>query len=181
MKDITLEIDGKTVTSKEGMTILDAAKAHNINIPTMCFNEKLKPQGVCRMCMVEITKGSRTRLVASCVYPVQEGLKVKTITEKIRKIRRMIIELTWPSALFLGKEYGVEKSRFKGQQTDCFLCGQCIRYCTEIKKNNVLYYKGRGIDRKLAFIPNGRDKCTCCSECFPLCSGGLVVNKVMEM
>jgi bidirectional [NiFe] hydrogenase diaphorase subunit len=181
MNDITLEIDGKTVTVPEGTTILEAAGANGIRIPTLCHNEKLKPQGVCRMCMVEITKGSRTRLVASCVYPVQEGLVVKTATERILKIRRMILELTWPSTHFLGKELGVSSSRFATQETECSLCGLCLRYCTEVKKKNVLYFKGRGINRKLAFIPGGKDECAYCEECFPLCTGGLVVNKVLEL
>jgi predicted molibdopterin-dependent oxidoreductase YjgC len=59
MKKITLEIDGTVVTSEEGATILEAAKAAGITIPTLCYNEKLKPYGACRLCMVEITRGNK--------------------------------------------------------------------------------------------------------------------------
>ena len=183
MGTIKMKIDGKSVECEEGTTILEAAKAadHEIKIPTLCYNEKLKPQGVCRLCMVEITKGNRKKLVASCVYPAEEGLIVETNTEEIRKIRRMLIELVWPSAQDLGREYGIEKSRFKPLHTDCSLCGLCVRYCTEIKRNNALYFKGRGINRKVAFFPPHTDECAYCEECFHLCTGGWIVNEMVKV
>ena len=90
MENISLEIDGKTVTAENGSTILQAARAVGIEIPTLCHDEKLTTYGVCRLCTVEITSNNRTRLVTSCVYPVEEGLVVKTDTEKVRKIRQRI-------------------------------------------------------------------------------------------
>ena len=88
MKTIPLQIDGRQVQAREGATILETAGANDIHIPTLCHAEGLEPYGACRMCMVEISKNGRTRLVASCVYPVEEGLVVRTDYEEIRRIRK---------------------------------------------------------------------------------------------
>jgi bidirectional [NiFe] hydrogenase diaphorase subunit len=178
MENVTLEIDGKSVTAPEGSTVLQAAKAAGINIPTLCHDDRLEEYGACRMCMVEIeTKSGRKRLVASCVYPAEEGLKVQTSTEKVNRIRRMIIELLWPAWQPYAKEYGVTSSRFTPGMTDCSLCGLCVRYCSEIKKANVLYYKGRGVDRRPALIEGAEMSCRACGECFNLCGSGWVASR----
>jgi NADH dehydrogenase/NADH:ubiquinone oxidoreductase subunit G len=174
MSSITMEIDGKAVTASGGMTVLEVAREAGIEIPTLCHNEQLKPSGVCRMCMVEIVKGKRRRLVASCCYPAEEGLVVTTSTPEIDRIRRMIIELLWPASAQLGKPYGITKSRFAPELTDCSLCGLCVRYCAEVAKKNALYFQGRGINRRVAFTP-GMAECASCHECFGLCTGGWLV------
>ena len=182
MKKVTLTIDGKEITCKEGMTILEAAKTvPEIDIPTLCYSDKLKPRGSCRLCMVEITRGKRKKLVASCVYPVEEGLLVETRTEKVMKIRRMLIELLWPSTQHLAEEYGITESRFALEQDDCNLCGMCARYCAEVKKKNVVYFKGRGVNRKIAFVEGKIDECISCEECFNLCSGGYIMNEMVKL
>ena len=177
MESITLEIDGKTVVAEKGMTILQAAQGAGIDIPTLCYDERLAPYGACRLCTVEITRDKRTRLVASCVYPVEEGLVVKTNSERVRKIRKMILELLLPIAPTLlvetlAREYGLEGSRFTAERTDCALCGLCVRYCAEIKKANAIGFVGRGIERGVAFLPEVAPKvCSSCRECFDLCPG----------
>jgi len=176
MNTIQMEIDGKKVEAKEGATILETARENGIHIPTLCYDKKLKPYGACRLCMVEISNGRKTRLVASCVYQVEDNLVVKTDTEKIRKIRKMIIELLWPSLPDLAKEYGVAKSRFSSEHTDCNLCGLCVRYCAEVKKLNAVYFKSRGIDREIALVPDLMNECVYCRECFDLCTGGRIVD-----
>jgi bidirectional [NiFe] hydrogenase diaphorase subunit len=176
MKTVSLTIDGRTVQVDEGATLLDAAQKAGVRIPTLCHHPQLKPYGACRLCMVEIQKGSRRRLVASCVYLAEEGLAVDTNTEKVRKIRRMIIELLWPASQTFAKEYGVESSRFPPQNTDCHLCGLCVRYCSEVKKADVIFLKGRGIDRRPAFLPGIDGKCDECRQCYELCTGGWVVT-----
>ncbi len=124
--------------------------------------------------MVEIVKGKRRRVVASCCYPAEEGLIVTTTTPEIQRIRKMIIELLWPASAQLGKRYGITKSRFVPELTDCHLCGLCVRYCTEVAKKNALYFQGRGIDRRVAFTP-GIAECDSCRACFGLCTGGWLV------
>lgn len=179
MKTIEIEIDGKLVAAEEGETILEAATRNRVTIPTLCYSKELTSYGACRLCMVEISrKGKKaTKLVASCVYPVEENLVVKTNTEKIKKIRRMIIELLWPSLPALAKEYGVTESRFSPQDTDCNLCGLCVRYCSEVKKLNTVYFKGRGIDREVALVPDMMKECVYCRECFDSCTGGRIVDQ----
>jgi bidirectional [NiFe] hydrogenase diaphorase subunit len=178
MANVNMEIDGKSVQAPEGTTVLQAARSIGIKIPTLCHDDRLEAYGGCRMCMVEIeTKRGRKRLVASCVYPAEEGLKVQTSTEKVNRIRRMIIELLWPAWQPYAKEYGVTSSRFTPGMTDCSLCGLCVRYCSEIKKANVLYYKGRGVERKPALIEGADMSCRACGECFNLCSSGWVASR----
>ncbi len=78
MNEVILTINGQSVMAVEGMTILQAALSAGIEIPTLCNMSRLTPAGACRLCTVEITKGGRSRLVVSCVYPVEEGLEVQT-------------------------------------------------------------------------------------------------------
>jgi bidirectional [NiFe] hydrogenase diaphorase subunit len=176
MPQVTLEINGNSVQAPQGATILQAAKQAGVQIPTLCDDDRLEPYGACRMCMVEISKRGRTKLVASCLYPVEEGLSVQTETAKVKRIRKTIIELLWPAGQRYAPQYGVTSSRFKTGMVDCSLCGLCVRYCSEIKKANVLYLKGRGIDRRPALVEGASSQqCSSCGECFSLCSGGWVV------
>jgi len=181
MKGIRLEIDDKIVEAEEGTTILKAAQETGIDIPTLCYHEQLSPYGACRLCTVEITKNGRTKLVASCVYQVEEGLVVKTESELVQKIRKMVLELLLPLAPTgplesLAQKYGLERSRFSVEKTSCVLCGLCVRYCAEIKKANAIGFIGRGVDRRVAFLPEVATKvCDSCRECFAICPGGKVV------
>ena len=178
MKLIELVINGNLVVANEGETLLETAMKNGIHIPTLCHNPNVKPFGACRLCMVEIHKKNTTRkrIVASCVYPVEENLVVETETERIRKIRSMIVELLWTSLPSLAREYGIKESRFYPKATDCNLCGLCVRYCSEIKKKNVVYFKNRGVDREVALVPDLMNECVYCRECFDMCTGGRIVE-----
>jgi len=191
VREISLKIDGKEINAKEGTTILQAAKANGIEIPTLCYDERLEPYGACRLCTVEIVKGGGRRLVASCVYPVEEGLEVETNNEKVRKIRKLILELLLPLLSpseegseagpieVLAKKYGAEKSRFKTELTNCTLCGLCVRYCAEVKKANAICFIDRGTRRQTAFLPEiAPNQCLACRECFSLCPTGEIVSLV---
>mgnify|MGYP005846875107 CR=1 FL=1 len=87
---VGLTIDGRPVRGRAGDTILQVAQLAGIEIPTLCSDEKLEPMGGCRMCLVEI-EGS-DRLLPSCSTPVQEGMVVHTSTDRLKAIRRMILE-----------------------------------------------------------------------------------------
>lgn len=177
MSTVTFQMNDKTIQAEKGTTLLQAAKANGITIPSMCNSDKVKPYGACRLCMVEVTKGKRTRIVASCVYEADEGIVVRTDTEEVKKIRRMIIELLWPTVTGLAKEYGVESSRFQPKTVDCNLCGLCVRYCTEVRKLDAVFFKGRGLDRELCILPELAKECSFCKECHNLCSGGWIVHQ----
>ena len=178
MKSVKLKIDGKPVEISEGTTIFEAAMSIGIEIPHLCYHETLKPYGACRLCMVEISKNGRKKLVASCVYPVEEGLVVKTSTEKIKRIRKVLVELLWPTSQKWAKECGVTRSRFHPENTDCSLCGICVRYCAEVKNVHAVYFKGRGIEREIALVPDVARECLYCRECFGLCTGGKIVSEM---
>jgi bidirectional [NiFe] hydrogenase diaphorase subunit len=176
MSEILLRIDGKEVSAKEGMTVLGAAQAEGISIPTLCHHEKLEPFGGCRICIVEIEVRGWTRLVVSCVYPVEENLVVRTRTEKIDRIRKTILELLLahapdaPGLQELAQEYGADKNRFEKEASFCIHCGLCVRYCAEVKKKNAVGFVDRGIRKEISFIPEiAAKECWNCKECFPLC------------
>jgi iron-only hydrogenase group A len=92
MASVTLTIDDKPVSVEAGTTILEAAKEIGIKIPTLCaWSEINHRPGACRVCMTEVN-GQRS-LIAACVFPVSEGMVVKTNTERVRMARKMVVEL----------------------------------------------------------------------------------------
>ena len=176
MSELLVLIDGKEVQAREGMTILEAAQGAGISIPTLCHHEKLEPFGGCRLCIVEVQVGDWTKRVVSCVYNVEENLVVRTRSEKIDRIRKMILELLLahapdsPDLLALAEEYGADKDRFEKEASFCIHCGLCVRYCAEVKKKNAVGFIDRGIRKEICFIPEIASKeCWGCKECFPLC------------
>ena len=176
MSDILLQIDGKEVKAKEGMTLLEVAQSAGITIPTLCHNENLEPFGACRLCIVEVEDRGWTKLVVSCVYPVEKDLVVRTRTEKVDRIRKTIIELLLAHApdsfelLDLAKEYGANRDRFDKDPSFCIHCGLCVRYCAEVKKKNAVGFIDRGMRKEISFIPEiAAKECWNCKECFPLC------------
>jgi len=176
MSETTLQIDGRKVQAREGMTILEAAQSAGIFIPTLCHHEKLEPYGACRICTVEIEARGRTNLVAACLYPVEKNLVVRTRSEKVDKTRKVLLELMLAHApdstelQDLAQEYGADKARFEKESSFCILCGLCVRYCAEVKKKNAIGFVDRGTRREVIFIPEIASKeCWNCKECFPLC------------
>jgi bidirectional [NiFe] hydrogenase diaphorase subunit len=176
MSEIRLQIDGKEVEAKEGMTILQAAETVGISIPTLCNHEKLEPYGACRICTVEAESRGRTNLVAACLYPVEQDLVVRTRSEKVDKVRKTLLQLMMahapdsPQLQELAREYGANADRFEKEGAFCILCGLCVRYCAEVKKKNALAFVDRGTKREISFIPEIASKeCWNCKECFPLC------------
>jgi bidirectional [NiFe] hydrogenase diaphorase subunit len=176
MSEILLQIDGREVKAKEGMTVLEAARSAGISIPTLCHHEKLNPYGACRICVVEADAGGRTSLVAACLYPVEKNMVVRTRSEKVDKSRKTILELLLahapdsPALQDLAQEYGADKDRFEKESSFCVLCGLCVRYCTEVKKKNAIGFFDRGARREVNFIPEiAAKECWRCKECFPLC------------
>ena len=176
MSEIQLEIDGKEVKATEGTTVLEAAQSAGIFIPTLCHHEKLEPFGGCRVCIVEVEVNGWTKLVVSCVYPVEENIIVRTRSKKVDRIRKTIIELLMahapdsPQLQDLAQEYGADKERFEKDPSFCIHCGLCVRYCAEVAKKNAIGFVDRGINKEISFIPEiAAKECNDCKECFPLC------------
>lgn len=173
---IIIKIDGKEVKAEQGMTVLQAAQRADIFIPTLCDHAKLEPYGACRICTVEIDVSGWTKLVAACLYPVEQDLVVNTRTDKVDKIRKMILEFLLahapnsPQLQELGEEYGADKDRFEKEASFCILCGLCVRYCAEVKKKHAVGYVDSGARREIRFVPEiALKECNACKECFPLC------------
>ena len=91
MGEITIKLNGIKTTVPEGITILEAAAMSHIRIPTLCYMKDLNEIGACRICVVEV-KGAKT-LVASCVYPVSDGMEVWTNTPRVRESRKKTLQL----------------------------------------------------------------------------------------
>jgi len=176
MSEILLQIDGREVKAKEPMTILDAAQIVGVKIPTLCNHDKLESYGACRICVVEAETSGRKRLVAACVYPVEQNMVVTTRSAKIDKTRKVLLEEMLahaPDSVDLRKlaeEYGADGERFEKEASFCILCGLCVRYCAEIKKKDAIGFVDRGAKREISFIAEiASRECWNCKECFPLC------------
>jgi len=176
MSEISLRIDGKEVTARDDMTLLEAAQSAGISIPTVCHHEKLEPFGGCRLCTVEAEAGGRTNLVAACIYPVHKDLVVRTRSAQIDRIRKVLTEQLLAYApesevlQGLAREYHADKDRFPKEPSFCILCGLCVRYCAEIKQKNAVGFMERGPSREISFVPEiAAKECWDCKECFPLC------------
>lgn len=181
MSEVTLKINDKEVKAKEGATLLEAARSVGIDIPTLCYHEKLPPYGACRLCMVEIARGKRTRLVTSCVYNVEDGLVVKTESDRVIKVRKLILELMLARAPGVksiqdyARRCGVTRTRFDIEPNFCILCGLCVRYCNMVKKANAIGFVDRGTERQVMFFPDiANEECAKCGECFSICPTGVL-------
>ena len=177
----TLTIDGREVQAEKGATILDVARDNNIYIPALCTNEAVAPYGACRLCIVEVVRKGRERLVASCLYPAEDGLIVKTDSERITNIRRMVTELLLArcpnseTIQDLAKRLGVEKTRFKLEDNQCILCALCTRACREVVGTSAISLVNRGTAREVA-IPfyDNPDACIACGSCAYICPTGAI-------
>ncbi len=186
---ITLQIDGREVGARPGQTVLEAARAAGIDIPALCSHRQTKPYGACRICSVEAEKDGRVKVVASCGYPAEPGLVIRTRSPRIDRIRRAVIELVAPQANTdgdlggdlrkLADEYGADIHRFEARlqarSRRCTLCGLCVRYCEEVVGANAIGFVGRGIDRRVAFFPEKASRvCANCLGCFKICPTGKI-------
>lgn len=157
-KMINLTIDGIKVVIEEGSTILDAAKLAGIKIPTLCYLKDLNPAGACRMCLVEV-KGARG-LVASCVYPVAEGMEVITNSQKIIQARKTNLELLL--------------SNHRKECSNCLKANACkLKEYAEIYQADEKAYAGKKskgeCDATSAAIVRDPSKCILCKRCTKVC------------
>jgi bidirectional [NiFe] hydrogenase diaphorase subunit len=169
----TLQIDGKLITSAQEQTLLEAARANGIAIPTLCQLDGVSDIGACRMCLVEIAGSNR--LVPSCLTKVAEGMDVHTSTPRLQEYRKMIVELLFAERNHvcsvcvanghcelqdMATKVGMDHVRFEYQfpklpvdvshdqfgldHNRCILCTRCVRVCDEIEGAHTWDVAGRG-------------------------------------
>ena len=174
---INLTINGKKVEIEEGSTLLQATEKLGIKIPTLCYHKALQPYGACRLCLVEVSQnGGPSSIQASCTYPAQEGLTVKTDTESVIKTRKIMAELLLArcpdseEVKRIAEEMKVGKPRIELKNEDCLLCGLCVRMCRERMGRGAIGFAGRGSKRKIqpAFDVQS-EVCQTCGACYNVC------------
>lgn len=162
---VNLSIDGKDIEVKEGTTVLRAAEAAGIEIPTLCDHPELTPYGGCRLCLVEV-EGART-LQPSCTLPVSPNMVVKTNTDRVREARKFVLTLLFS-----------ERNHF---------CPFCQETGGDCELQNAAYHEGMtnwpltpnyntfGVDASNPFFVLDNNRCILCRRCVRAC-GELVGN-----
>ena len=186
---ISVTIDGQEIEVEKETTILNAAKQLGIEIPTLCYSEVLEPYAACRICIVEVARGKRTRLVTACNYPLRDSVVVNTKSERVLNLRRMNLELLLaraPAAEIvqdLAAEMGIEKTRFPVRDPDekCILCGLCVQACQELVGVGAINFINRGPDRMVSTPYDiESDVCILCGACAHFCPTGHIQMKGIE-
>ena len=159
MENVTVKINGLEVSAPAGSTILEAARLAGVEIPTLCYLKEINEIGACRMCIVEV-KGARG-LVASCVYPVSDGMEVWTNTPKIIESRKKTLQLLL--------------SNHDRKCLSCVRSGNCElqKLCKELGVEDEDYYDGERtpseIDDSAAHMIRDNSKCILCRRCSAVC------------
>lgn len=159
MSNINLKINNMPVSAPEGSTVLEAARIAGFKIPTLCYLKDINEIGACRMCVVEV-KGARS-LVASCIYPVSEGMEVFTNTPKIRNSRRRTLKLLL--------------SDHDKKCLSCVRSGNCElqALCREYGVKDEHYFQGEelhfDLDTSAPHLVRDNNKCILCRRCSAVC------------
>ncbi len=178
MRVVTLTMDGQEMSGRDDESVLDVARAHEIQIPTLCQLDGLSIWGGCRLCLVEIE--GNPKLLPACATTLSEGMVVHTKTERLTKYRRMIIEMLFTEGNHIcsvcvsnghcelqnmAQQLGVDHislpylyptrtvdashERFIFDPNRCILCTRCIRVCDEVEGAHTWDMAGRGIESHL--------------------------------
>ncbi len=173
---INIKMNGLPASVEEGTTILEAAEFLGFPIPTLCHMDGLTPYGACRLCVVEIGEGLKSKLVSSCTYPVEEGMKIRTASNRVIRARKMVIELLLASCpqskiiQDIASAHEVRQQRFRQEHEDCILCGLCVRMCKEQMVGNAIGFRGRGEHRSIGTpFDIKSEKCRLCGGCIYVC------------
>jgi len=202
---VDIKINGQDYHVPGSMNLIEAAQSVGIHIPNLCYLKGMKGIGACRLCMVEVNG----RMGAACTMKTKAGMDIVTDNEKIREIRKFVIDLiismhpldcmtcTKAGVCQLQQyayDFEIKESSFtrkdfkfpvhganpflKIDSNYCIMCGRCVRVCKE-QGTNVLDFKGRGIDSRIATAndkPLAEVNCTFCGSCLDVCP----VNAILE-
>ena len=202
---ITLEVDGEPVEVARGATLLDAAELAGVDIPVICYHEATSPNGLCRICVVDVDNGRV--LQPACVAECQAGAKVDTRNERVLRSRRTILEMLnasvnleqAPEIQQMMTEYQADTARFPGAQLreaeviddnpfyvrdyeQCVLCWRCVQVCAEDAQFTfALTLKNRGHETSVATafdISMTESPCVFCGQCIGVCPTGALKPKI---
>ncbi len=195
MPAVTLTMDGELISARQGQTILEVARDHGIEIPTLCHLDGLEAMGGCRLCLVEL-QGS-PRPVPACLTEVGEGMQVTTSNDKLLEYRRMLVELllaerTHTCAVCvqngncelqtLAARLGIDhvrfdylhqqlpmdasRERFALDHNRCVLCLRCVRICDSVEGAHTWDVRGRGVtSRVVADLDRPWGESVSCTDC----------------
>jgi NADH dehydrogenase/NADH:ubiquinone oxidoreductase subunit G len=173
---VTVNVDGARIRAAKGSSVLDAALGYGICIPHLCHLPYISDIGACRLCIVEHVENGRSKITTSCTLLVQEGMVIRSNTEKIMKLRRNIAELLVAEApnsraiQDIAVRCGVKEVRYPFRNNDCILCGRCVRACTGHYGVKAIGFIGRGKDRRVGSPFGVRSElCRQCGTCIDVC------------
>lgn len=181
---ITLTINGKKYKAEEGQNLLQVALDNGIEIPHLCYHEKLTPYGGCRLCLVEVSNRKKTTMTTSCTYPAAQGIKVETDTPQVRKARQRVMEMILalapdsPGIQRQAHDLGIVKPGFTVESDGCIRCGLCVRACGELVGLNTITFACKGAKRKVEPPYDEEAKsCIGCGTCVVICPTGCLKMK----
>ena len=201
---ITLTIDGQSVTVPAGVTLLKAAQAAGIRIPTICYHDYCTANALCRICVVEV-QGARV-LAPSCLAPAAEGMQVQTRSERVLRARRTILEMLAssvdlseaPEIQAMIAEYEADPNFYPEAEprevpllddnpmyvrdySKCILCWRCVQVCAEdAQYTYALNFSGRGYETQISTFfekPLLETTCVFCGQCVGVCPTGALKPK----
>jgi NADH dehydrogenase/NADH:ubiquinone oxidoreductase subunit G len=197
-------MNGKEITAEDGQTLLDAAREHGIDIPTICFHEATTSNALCRICVVEV-EGQRL-LQPACVVKAAANQKVQTRSERVDRARKTILEMLAstmdlsdaPEILTMMETYGADAPRFPDavrRESDvkddnpmyvrdyskCLLCWRCVQVCADDAQYTfAINFSGRGYETQIGtFFERTIPETTCvlCGQCVGVCPTGALKPK----
>lgn len=207
MDKVKLTIDGIEMEVDQGTTVLEAARAVGIEVPTLCHLKGIHESSSCRVCVVEVGP----RLIASCTLKAEPNMKIQTNTKKVRDARRTVVELLLSDhnrecttcnrsenceLQSVSKDLNVRNIRFEGARSKtgldhssasivrdsekCILCGRCIGACSTIQTVHAIGFANRGFETKVATAydrPIGETSCVNCGQCISACPVGALTER----
>ncbi len=209
LDQVSLEIDGRTVTVAADTSIMRAALQAGIHIPKLCSTDRLKAFGSCRLCVIQID--GRNGTPSSCTTPVSEGMNVITHSEKLDRIRKGVMELylsDHPLVCATGdecelhevaKKIGITTSRYASvvthldlekdesnpyftfDSTECIVCNRCVRACDEVQGTFALTIENRGFQARVSSSGTSfiESECVSCGACVQACPTGALTEKTL--
>jgi len=201
---ITLTIDGQEIVTEQGKTLLEVAREHGKDIPTICFHEATTANALCRICVVEV-EGMRL-LQPACIVKAAENMKVQMRNERVDRARRTILEML-ASTMDLSEaadiqammnEYNVDVNRFPDAErrevpvkddnpmyvrdySKCLLCWRCVQVCADdAQYTYAINFEGRGFETQIGtFFDKAIPETTCvlCGQCVGVCPTGALKPK----